>query len=91
MVVAGGYDGNSYLSKVEALDPRMNGWRALAPLKTPRQLIGLVSAGDTIFAIGGFDGCETTSVVEVYDAIADRWHDSTPMSAPRLGLGACCV
>ena len=91
LVVAGGYDGNSYLSKVEALDPRMNGWRALAPLKTPQQLIGLVSAGDTIFAIGGFDGRETTSVVEVYDAIADRWHDSTPMSAPRLGLGACCV
>ena len=91
LVAAGGYDGNAYLGSVEALDPRTNGWRRLAPLRTPRQLIGLASAGDEIFAVGGFDGRETSRAVEVYDARADRWMDAAPMSQPRLGLGVCCV
>ena len=63
----------------------------MAPLRTPRQLIGLTSMGDEIFAVGGFDGRETCRAVEVYDARADRWLDAAPMSAPRLGLGICCV
>ena len=91
LVAAGGYDGNAYLGAVDALDPRTNAWRRLAPLRTPRQLIGLASEGDVIFAVGGFDGRETSRAVEVYDARADRWMDAAPMSQPRLGLGVCCV
>ena len=82
LVAAGGIDvRNAYLGAVEALDPRTNAWRRLAPLRTPRQLIGLASEGDVIFAVGGFDGRETSRAVEVYDARADRWMDAAPGAA----------
>lgn len=91
LVCAGGYDGNAYLGATEAFDPRTNNWRQLAPLRRPRQLLGLCAQGDQVFAVGGFDGKDTVRVVEMYDVRTDRWQDMAPMSMPRLGLGVCCV
>ena len=60
---------------------------AAAPLRTPRQLHGIASAGDEVYVVGGFDGKEGLRSVEVYDMRADRWKELAPMSGVRFGVG----
>jgi len=64
---------------VEEYDPATNGWRARAPMPTPRNHAGVGVVGGKIYVIGGRTGAAFISVgtnvdvVEEYDPVSDRW------------------
>ncbi len=77
---------------MEALDPRAAAWRQLAPLRRPRQLLGVAAAGGLAYAVGGFDGAAAGRWAEAYEPRMDAWRDAPQLAdAPRLGLGLAAV
>src|SRR3989475_1180668 len=62
-----GFPGTEELTTVEAYDPAVDAWTAVAPLSTPRGALGAaVGHAGTIFVIGGFDGSSVLSSVEAF-------------------------
>ena len=73
LYVIGGYDGSTFINKVEAYDPGGNSWSLCAPMPTIRGNTAATVIGDKICVIGGHTTSTTTAVVEVYDPVADSW------------------
>lgn len=71
-------------------DPRMDRWRALAPLPTGRDHTGTLVVGDLIHVIGGrVDSFHTNSNLHhTWDAKTDRWTMRNPLPTARSGHGA---
>jgi N-acetylneuraminic acid mutarotase len=78
---------------VEAYDPAMNTWSAVAPMPTARVNLAATTGPDgRIYAIGGctcgLPGNQTLPTVEVYDPSTNRWSTAAPMPTPRADLAA---
>jgi len=91
--VIGGYAeqmvNNSF---VHVYDPVTDSWAEKARLPRGANHVGVVGAGDRIYAFGGFSnqnrGADTLAFV--YDIAADRWSPVAPMPRPR-GAGALAL
>jgi hypothetical protein len=96
---AGGFNGLSYLSSVERLDPREGRWEAVPSMARARGAHAAAAAHGRFFALGGFDGVAVQprperngflGVVESYDVRAGRWERAEPMGECRA-YGAAAV
>lgn len=61
----GGFDGETMVSSVEILDPRLGSWMMGEPLNVPRGYTAAAVLGDAIFVIGGL---QTTS--DIWDTVS---------------------
>ncbi|CAI2727951.1 unnamed protein product [Schistosoma spindalis] len=74
IIVAGGYDGASFLQSVEMFDPTTgpdrNGlhgqWTEISSLSVPRSRVGLAVTAGCLYAIGGYDGSTHLRTVECF-------------------------
>ncbi|CAH8547381.1 unnamed protein product [Schistosoma rodhaini] len=74
IIVAGGYDGASFLQSVEMFDPTTgpdrNGlhgqWTEISSLSVPRSRVGLAVTAGCLYAIGGYDGSAHLRTVECF-------------------------
>jgi hypothetical protein len=103
----GGYDGSSYLAKVEEYDPATNTWtncgtpapgNGCTTMPTARSLLAAGVVGSKVYAIGGTPG--TLATVEEYDPATNTWtncgtpapgNGCTPMPTTRYGLAVGVV
>ena len=62
-------EGNRTIAAVEIYNPRRKRWRFLAPMRTPRHGVGVVSKGRRVFAIEGGPqpGASYSSILEFLD------------------------
>ncbi|CAH8477127.1 unnamed protein product [Dicrocoelium dendriticum] len=74
IIVAGGYNGVTFLRNVEVFDPSagpdangiMGQWTEIASLEVPRSRVGLAVTGGRLYAIGGYDGITHLRTVECF-------------------------
>lgn len=83
-----GFPGTQELTTVEAYDPSVGTWTAVAPLSAPRgALAAAVGRAGTIFVIGGYDGSRILGSVEAFTPghvdVGDEHSDDG--DAPALG------
>jgi len=76
-----------------ASDPVLCGeaWRSLAPVRTPRQEVGVAELGGRVYVIGGIlAGGAATGIVERYDPLLDAWEPiaSLPRRLHHIGAAA---
>ena len=80
-------------SIIESYCPIRNQWIKAAPLNISRTEMGVVSLGDSVYALGGFGSFDVGTTVERYDAGEGRWiMDVANMIYPRRGkaYAECC-
>ncbi|XP_028923178.1 kelch-like protein 4 [Ornithorhynchus anatinus] len=74
---------------VERYDPKTDTWTTVAPLRIPRDAVGVCQLGDRLYAVGGYDGQSYLNTVESYDAQNNEWTEEVPVNIGRAG--ACVV
>ena len=68
------------------------GWRALAPMPTPRSEVAVAAVAGKIYVVGGFEGDGSPSdAVEAYDPVTDTWSEIAPLPEPRHHAAATAV
>jgi N-acetylneuraminic acid mutarotase len=73
-------------------DPAADTWRILAPLRTPRGSVGVVSLNGRIHAIGGRTVDRVTSAVhEIYDPATNMWTAGAPLPKARDHFAAAAA
>lgn len=78
--------------KNEVYDPKLNKWKTMAPLPTPRQGPSLGVIQNKIYAIGGLKTSAYDSpfsqMVEVYDTATNTWERKSDFPVPIATHGA---
>lgn len=89
--IAGGYDGQNELNQTYAFIPETGEWLEKAPLQEKRVGLGLVSNGQSLFAVGG--GWEqAVTATEQYDPAADSWSSfETPFNSQWRNMGVATI
>ena len=82
---------NSWLSTVEAYDPKANHWTTRAPTPTARFSHGVGVIDGILYAVGGEVPNEGTAVNEAFDPARDTWTTKAPMFEWRRQYGAAVV
>ncbi|KAH8876754.1 Kelch-like protein 18 [Schistosoma japonicum] len=93
IIVAGGYNGASFLQSVEMFDPTTgpdrNGlygqWTEILSLSVPRSRVGLAVTAGCLYAIGGYDGTAHLRTVECFKPINKRNVNEFPSECLPLG------
>ncbi|KAK4471595.1 hypothetical protein MN116_005008 [Schistosoma mekongi] len=93
IIVAGGYDGASFLQSVEMFDPTTgpdhNGlygqWTEILSLSVPRSRVGLAVTAGCLYAIGGYDGTTHLRTVECFKPTNKRNINEFPSECLPLG------
>jgi DNA-binding CsgD family transcriptional regulator/N-acetylneuraminic acid mutarotase len=89
--IVGGYDGQNELNQTYAFMPETGEWVAKAPLQEKRVGLGLVSNGQSLFAVGGGWG-QALNTNEQYDPATDNWSSfETPFSSQWRNMGVATV
>ena len=75
VLVAGGFDGSSYLASSEIYLPQIQEWILTnGPMNHPRGYLEMTLLSDgTVLAAGGFDGSSWLTSSEVYDPATSEW------------------
>ena len=72
---------------VEAYNPALDAWKAVAPMPTARIYPAAVELNGLLYVIGGvLPKGHPTNVVEVYDPATNTWTTGAPMPTARGGL-----
>ncbi|MHB8482894.1 MAG: Kelch repeat-containing protein [Nitrospiria bacterium] len=81
----------------EKLDLRLQEWKEIAPLPTPRFSLGTVSIGNKIWAMGGGafrdNRFQNFDLIEIFDPEKGTWEQNLPVRLPwpSAGIGACAL
>ncbi|CAH8561621.1 unnamed protein product [Heterobilharzia americana] len=92
IIVAGGYDGASFLQSVEMFDPTVgpdcNGllgqWTEITSLSVPRSRVGLAVTAGCLYAIGGYDGTTQLRTVECFKPVDQNDYEQLSNETCRL-------
>ena len=80
----GGFDGTTFFSSVECLDPSTGQSSAVADMNTARANYGVAVVKGKLYAVGGQDEDDTTlSSVECFDPSTGLWSALADMSTAR--------
>ena len=80
VLVAGGYEGSTVVTKVQRYDPASDHWSSMASMHVARRSHSATLLPDgTVLAVGGFDGATGLSGVELYNPASDLWTVRAPM------------
>ena len=83
LYAVGGYDGHSYLSTVERLDPREGRWSPVGSMNGQRGGHACTVVGShTLYALGGYFKAAVHSC-EVYDSRTNTWRSIAPLADSR--------
>jgi N-acetylneuraminic acid mutarotase len=89
--IAGGYDGQNELNQTYAFNPETGQWLEKAPLLEQRGGLGLISSGDSLFAVGG-GWHHPLKTSERYDPKLDSWTSfETPFANQWRNMGLTAV
>ena len=91
MVVAGGWNGETWLESTEYCSDPSSKWQMAPSLKQRRSNNALVVCNDVLFALGGCDGVTCLSSVEQLHSLDGEWKDVAPMLTRRYGFAAACL
>jgi hypothetical protein len=84
LYTAGGWNGCTPYSNVEAYDPTTDTWTARAPMLTARGYHGVAALDGLLYAAGGAIGCGVgTANVEAYDPLTNSWSSRAPLPTAR--------
>ncbi|HEX4983299.1 MAG TPA: HYR domain-containing protein, partial [Ilumatobacteraceae bacterium] len=82
--VAGGGDGSSFASALNAYHPDPDTWTNLGTLPTPREGVGVAALNGLVYVVGGHEpGGVAGTRVEAYDPVAGSWSTKGPLNTPR--------
>ena len=79
------------LQSVERYDPEKNQWSFVAPLKSKRRRLTIVTDKTTMYAVGGIGKKRDLATCEVYNSAKNKWSVIATMNVPRRNAGACMV
>jgi len=81
------------LNAVEAYNPTIAVWSALAPLPGPREAPAAVSASGFVWLAGGWDGTPSGYLHDLlrYDPAMGTWDDVDDLSMPRCSLASALL
>ncbi|XP_043088202.1 kelch-like protein 10 [Puntigrus tetrazona] len=85
--ICGGFTGVECLMSAESFDPQTNQWSLIAPMRSRRSGVGVITYGNLIYAVGGFDGAARLRSAEAYNPLNDTWHDIRSMINSRSNFG----
>ena len=95
LYVVGGAELTSFglniLQSVERYDPEKNQWSFVAPLKSKRCQMTIVTDKTTMYAVGGRGKKRELATCEVYNSVKNKWSIIATMNVPRCNAGACMV
>ena len=83
--------GMNILQSVERYDPEKNQWSFVAPLKSKRRRLTIVTDNTTMYAVGGIGKKRELATCEVYNSVKNKWSIIATMNVPRCNAGACIV
>ena len=86
LVVAGGYDGNSFSKSVEIYLAAMDEWKASSPLPKRTCAFALVAIDDYLYALGGLNECSAS--VQRISNLQRNWEEIASMQIPRKWFAA---
>ncbi|KAF3779530.1 B2 protein [Nymphaea thermarum] len=89
--LVGGYNGTSWLSKLDLYAPTCGSVLSLPSMSSPRSYAGVVSSHGCIYAIGGGDGCSWYDTVEIYNPSNKEWSCCSPLSCEKGSLAAASL
>ena len=90
LYVAGGFDGQNYLTDVECYDPQTNSWLKVGSLQEPRSAASTCVMKDKLFVAGGFNG-QFLDSLEIFDPTVNQWNCGMSMSIPRVHFGMAVI
>ena len=83
--------GTNILQSVERYDPEKNQWSFVAPMKSKRCQLTVVTDKTTMYAVGGIGKKRDLATCEVYNSVKNKWSVIATMNVPRRNAGACMV
>jgi N-acetylneuraminic acid mutarotase len=89
--VAGGNNGTSDLTTVEAYDPAANTWMSLPDLAEPRSDFGVAVADNRLVAVGGLSSGKVLNSVAAFDRATQTWASLPAMTTARHGMVVAAV
>ncbi|CAN6469687.1 unnamed protein product [Victoria cruziana] len=87
----GGYDGTSWLPKLDLYAPKCSSILSLPSMSSPRSYAGVVSLHGCIYAIGGGVGSSWYDTVECYNPSNQEWSRCPPLSCQNVSLAAASL
>ncbi|GBP61439.1 Kelch-like protein 3 [Eumeta japonica] len=66
-------------------------WKEIAPMGTPRSMLGVATLGGLLYAVGGENNDQALASGEVYDPITDKWTPIAPMQKARQCFGLAAI
>ncbi|HNW73767.1 MAG TPA: kelch repeat-containing protein [Bacteroidales bacterium] len=78
-------------SWVQVFDPATNSWTEVAPMPTPRMMLGVASVNGIVYAIGGGYFGYLSSANEAYDPSTGVWTIKASKPSPGSSFGICVV
>ena len=86
LYTAGGWNGCSPYSNVEAYDPLSNAWTSRAAMPNARGYHGVGALNGLLYAVGGSVGCGAgIANVDAYDPLTNTWTAKAPLPVARYG------
>lgn len=80
LYTAGGWNGCTPYSNLEAYDPMTNVWTHRAPMNTARGYHDIAALNGLLYAVGGSVGCGAhIAGVEAYDPNTNSWANKAPL------------
>jgi serine/threonine protein kinase/N-acetylneuraminic acid mutarotase len=89
--IAGGNNGTSDLTTVEAYDPAANTWMSLPDLADPRSDFGVAVADNRLVAVGGLSSGKVLNSVAAFDRATQTWASLPTMTTARHGMVVAAV
>jgi hypothetical protein len=82
--VAGGGDGSSFASALNAYRPDSDTWTNHGSMPTPREGVGVAALNGLVYVVGGHEpGGVAGTRVEAYDPVAGSWSTKGSLNTPR--------
>lgn len=75
--IMGGFNGSSYLNRLDVFDPLSGAWASGPDMPEPLSFPAVANVGGLIFVFGGFNGTSKVNSTWVYDVAAANWSSST--------------
>ncbi|XP_038711724.1 kelch-like protein 12, partial [Tripterygium wilfordii] len=85
ILVAGGFDGSSWLSSLDCYHPHRGLLRSLSSMSSVRSY-GAAKLYGELYILGGIDGNSWHNTVDSYNPVSNRWVSRPPLNRSKGGL-----
>jgi N-acetylneuraminic acid mutarotase len=84
VLVAGGYNGSTYLSSAEVYDPATNTWSSAGSMASGRSFHTATRLpSGKVLVTGGYNGSSALATAQLYDPVTNTWSSAGSMATAR--------